>query len=94
MEEKKEEKKKKTDWGLISILLTIYAVVFIFIKWGSATGFGKPFIGSLAALIVGIIALSKKDGGNRTLAIIAIIVAVPVFFISLIWWINFTKLIA
>ena len=75
--------KKKTNWGQASILLSIVAVVFIVIKWGSVTGFGIPLCNSLGAIITGIIALFKKDGGNRALAIIGIILSVPVLLISL-----------
>lgn len=75
--------KKKTNWGQLSILLSIIAVVFIVIRWGNVGSFGMPLCNSLGAIIAGIIALSQKDGGNRGLAIIGIIMSVPALLISL-----------
>lgn len=75
--------KKKTNWGQLSILLSIIAVVFIVVKWGNVGSFGMPLCNSLGAIIAGIIALSPKDGGNRSLAIIGIILSLPALLISL-----------
>lgn len=75
--------KKKTNWGQLSILLSIIAVVFIVIRWGNVGSFGMPLCNSLGAIIAGIIALSKKDGGKRASAIIGIIMSVPALLISL-----------
>lgn len=75
--------KKKPNWGQLSILLSIIAVVFIVIRWGNVGSFGMSLCNSLGAIITGIIALSQKDGGNRGLAIIGIIMSVPALLISL-----------
>ena len=75
--------KKKPNWGQLSILLSIIAVVFIVIRWGNVGSFGMPLCNSLGAIIAGIIALSKKDGGKRASAIIGIIMSVPALLISL-----------
>lgn len=75
--------KKKPNWGQLSILLSIIAVVFIVTRWGNVGSFGLPLCNSLGAIITGIIALSQKDGGNRGLAIIGIIMSVPALLISL-----------
>lgn len=77
------ETKKKPNWGQLSILLSIVAVVFIVIRWGNVGSFGMPLCNSLASIIFGIIALSKKDGGKRTSAIIGIILSLPALLISL-----------
>lgn len=84
--------KKKTNWGQLSILLSIIAVVFIVIRWGNVGSFGMPLCNSLGAIIVGIIALLKKDGGNKTLAIIGIILSVPALLISLWKLYNFINI--
>lgn len=75
--------KKKTNWGQLSIILSVIAVALIVIRWGNVGGFGLPLGNSLVAIIAGIIALSQKDGGNRGLAIIGIILSVPALLISL-----------
>lgn len=75
--------KKKPNWGQLSILLSIIAVVFIVIRWGNVGSFGMPLCNSLGAIIAGIIALSQKDGGKRASAIIGIIMSVPALLISL-----------
>ena len=75
--------KKKPNWGQLSILLSIIAVVFIVIRWGNVGSFGMPLCNSLGAIIAGIIALSKKDGGKRASAIIGIIMSVPALLIGL-----------
>ena len=75
--------KKKPNWGQLSILLSIIAVVFTVIRWGNVGSFGMPLCSSLGAIVAGIIALVRKDGGNRGLAIIGIIMSVPALLISL-----------
>ena len=84
--------KKKTNYGQLSILLSIIAVVFIVIRWVSVDSFGIPLCNSLGAIIAGIITLSKKDGGSRNLAIVGIVVSVPVLLISLWKLYNFINL--
>ena len=86
------EIKKEINWGQLSILLSIIAVVFIIIRWGNVGSFGTPLCNSLGALITGIIALSKKDGGNRTLAIIGVVLSVPALLISLWKLYNFINI--
>lgn len=84
--------KNKTNWGQLSIILSIIAVVFIVIRWGNVGSFGLPLCNSLGAIITGIIALSKKDGGNRGLAIIGIIMSLPALLISLWKLYNFINI--
>lgn len=80
---------KKTNWGYLSILLSIIAVLFIVIRWGNVGSFGMSLVNSLGAIITGILALFQKDGGNRTLAIIGVILSVPALLISLWKLYNF-----
>lgn len=84
--------KKKTNWGQLSILLSIIAVVFTVIRWGNVGSFGMPLCSSLGAIVAGIIALVKKDGGNRASAIFGIILSVPALLISLWKLYNFINL--
>lgn len=81
--------KKKTDWGKLSIILSIVAVAFIVIRWGDISSFGMSLCNSLGAMITGTIALIKKEGGNKSLAIIGIIVSIPALLISLWKLYNF-----
>lgn len=84
--------KKKTNWGQLSILLSIIAVVFTVIRWGNVGSFGMPLCSSLGAIVAGIIALVKKDGGNRASAIFGIILSVPALLISLWKLYNFINI--
>lgn len=86
------ETKKKTDLGQLSILLSIIAVVFTVIRWGNVGSFGMPLCSSLGAIVAGIIALVKKDGGNRASAIFGIILSVPALLISLWKLYNFINI--
>jgi len=85
--------KKETNYGALSAICALLAVVFICLSWGHVGKFGMPLANSLAALITGIICLCKKDSNNRTLAIIGIIVSVPTLIISVLWTVNFMYLV-
>ena len=84
--------KKKTYCGQLSILLSIIAVVFTVISLGNVGRFGMPLCNSIGAIVAGIIALVKKDGGKRNLAIFGIILSVPALLISLWKLYNFINL--
>lgn len=76
--------KKKSNYGLLSAILALIAVVFICISWGHIGKFGMPLCNSLGALITGIICLCTNNG-KKVLAIIGIVVSTPALIISLFW---------
>ena len=88
-----ESKKKKTDWGAMSLIFSVIAIVFIVIKWGNVGGFGFPLCNSLGALIAGIVCLCMKEGGNRVLAIIGIVLSIPLLLVSLWWLWQFASIV-
>lgn len=86
MEEVKNKKKKK-DLGRDAILCAVIALgwtIYEIILIGAEEYFIFSLLMSILAVIVGVVSLCIKDGGNKTLAIIGLIISVPLFFICLI----------
>ncbi len=85
MEEVKNKKKKK-DLGRDAIWCAVIALGWTICKIieGVEEMFIFSLLMSILAVIVGVVSLCIKDGGNKTLAIIGLIISVPLFFICLI----------
>lgn len=77
--------KKSTDWGLLSLMLALLAILQTCFRFKHLESVALPLlISSLVAIAAGIFCLCKQNKGRKPLAIVGIVISSILFMMSLL----------
>jgi len=78
-------------WGKWACYLSIFALIRMFLGWGHMGMVSSLRVTAycIVALVMGIVCICRRNGENKILAIISIIVSLPILLISLLCLLSF-----